>query len=360
MQWSITVGRVAGIAVRVHVTFLILLAWIGFTHYLVGGPAAAIAGLIYIVAIFGSVLLHEFGHALAARRFGVETPDITLLPIGGVARLERIPDKPKEELIVALAGPAVNVGIALILGLILYITRQTGTLSQANLMAGPLTARILWVNIMLVLFNLIPAFPMDGGRILRALLAERMSYTKATQIAASVGQAFAFLFALIGFFFNPFLIFIALFVYMGATGEVSTAQLRDFARGVPVSSVMVTRFRTLPSNATLSQAVTALLEGAQREFPIIGSDGRIAGLLSREDVIRALSEKGIHAAIDASMQSDIPIAHPSEMLANAFHRMMAGGHSAIPVVDGHGNIVGLLTRENISEMMMVQDALRKA
>ena len=245
MQWSITLGSIGGIAVRLHVTFLLLLVWIGAGHYVAGGAVAALTGLVLILAIFGSVLLHEFGHAIAARRFGVRTPDITLLPIGGVARLERLPDKPREELIVALAGPAVNVVIAGLIYLALLAIGRPVAAAPAGFFAGALLARLLYVNLWLVLFNLIPAFPMDGGRVLRAALAHRLGFARATQIAANVGQAFAFIFALLGFFFNPLLLFIALFVYLGASGEVPMAQLREFARGIPVGSVMLTRFKAL-------------------------------------------------------------------------------------------------------------------
>ena len=169
MQWSITLGSIGGIAVRLHVTFLLLLVWIGVGHYVAGGPVAAVTGLLFILSIFGSVLLHEFGHAIAARRFGVHTPDITLLPIGGVARLERIPDKPREELIVALAGPAVNVVIAGFIYLVLLTLGRPGSVTATGFFAGTLLARLLYVNLWLVLFNLIPAFPMDGGECFERL-----------------------------------------------------------------------------------------------------------------------------------------------------------------------------------------------
>src|SRR5690606_33028005 len=233
MRWSFTILRVAGTDVKIHVTFLLLLVWIGIIYYWQGGPAAAISGLVFILLIFASVLLHEFGHVAAARRYGIETPDITLLPIGGVARLKRMPDDPKQELVVALAGPAVNVLIAA--ALFLVVGTMAGPEQMVRPGAGVLLAQVLTVNVLLVLFNLLPAFPMDGGRVLRAFLAMRMSYVRATSIAARVGQGMAFLFGFVGLFTNPFLVFIALFVYLGATQESAASQMRDVTETLPLS-----------------------------------------------------------------------------------------------------------------------------
>src|SRR4051794_10663658 len=215
MGWSIRVARVAGTDVKVHVTFLLLLAWVWFTHYRVGGTEAAWQGVLFIVLLFACVVLHEFGHAFAARLYGILTPDITLLPIGGVARLQRMPDKPGQELVVALAGPAVNVVIAAVLFAVLGRTAEADEVAHLEDPRADMLARLAGVNVMLVVFNLIPAFPMDGGRVLRALLAMRMSYGRATQVAASIGQGIAFLFGFLGLLFNPLLIFIAIFIYLG-------------------------------------------------------------------------------------------------------------------------------------------------
>src|SRR5436190_9820340 len=207
MGWSLPIFRIAGIQLRIHVTFLLLIAWLAFGYYAEGGSAVAANRVIFVLLLFLCVVLHEFGHALTAKSFGINTPDITLLPIGGVARLERMPEEPRQELIIAIAGPAVNVVIAACLFLVIGSRHVfSSTVVQGNDMIG----QLLSINVMLVLFNLLPAFPMDGGRILRALLATRMSYVRATQVAANVGQGFAFLFGFIGLFGpNPWLIFIA-------------------------------------------------------------------------------------------------------------------------------------------------------
>jgi Zn-dependent protease len=223
MRSSLKVASIFGIEVRIHVTFLLYLAWIWLNYYQVAGLSGAIQGVLLILALFACVLLHEFGHAFAARAFGIRTPDITLWPFGGVARLNRIPDKPWQELIVAIAGPLVNVVIAAVL----FLIHGTAGIQQAEHLESPrvdLLAKLAWVNVILVLFNLIPAFPMDGGRVLRALLAMVMPYAQATQIAARLGQGLAILFAVFGFVYNPVLIFIAFVIFVGAQQELAMAR----------------------------------------------------------------------------------------------------------------------------------------
>ena len=224
MRSSLKVASIFGIEVRIHLTFLLFLVWIWFSYYQIAGFAGAVQGVLFILALFACVLLHEFGHAFAARGFGIETPDITLLPIGGVARLNRIPDKPWQELVVAIAGPLVNVVIAAAL---ISVIHGSAALEQLEYLESPrieLLAKLASVNVMLVLFNLIPAFPMDGGRVLRALLAMAMPYVQATQIAAWIGQGLAVVFGIFGLFGNPLLIFIAFFIFVGAQQEAAMAR----------------------------------------------------------------------------------------------------------------------------------------
>jgi Zn-dependent protease len=230
MRWSVRLGSLFGIPVYLHFTFLLLLGFVGFRQLAQGGLSWAIAGVASVAAIFGCVLLHEFGHALAARRYGIRTRDVTLLPIGGVARLERMPEDPRQELVVALAGPAVNVGIALLLGGVLFIT-------GGAVFGGSFIGQLLAINIALVLFNMLPAFPMDGGRVLRALLATRMNYSQATELAARVGRGMAFLLGIAGLFWNPMLVLIAVFVWFSAGREAAFVRQKEFWRTrSPVSS----------------------------------------------------------------------------------------------------------------------------
>jgi Zn-dependent protease len=218
--WSWRLGRIAGIDVYMHGTFLVLLAWVALSHYLEHHRIVdAVSGVLFILALFGIVVLHELGHALTARHYGIRTRDITLLPIGGVARLDRMPDDPKQELVVAFAGPVVNVVLAAALFLLMPSTTSPTILGELQQIGDGIVAKLAWVNVGLAAFNLIPAFPMDGGRVLRALLALRMDYVRATNVAAEVGRGLALMFGLVGLFANPLLIFIALFVWAGATAE---------------------------------------------------------------------------------------------------------------------------------------------
>jgi Zn-dependent protease len=225
MSWAINIGRIAGTAVRIHITFILFLGWIFFASYVAEGLQAALASLVFLVLLFACVLAHEFGHIFTARAFGVATPDVTLLPIGGVARLERIPEEPRQELLIAIAGPLVNVAIAL--GLVLAGARlQAGDLAAMDSSSVSLADRLAAVNLFLALFNMIPAFPMDGGRVLRALLATRMGYVRATEIAAKIGQGVAFALGFVGLLYDPMLIFIAIFVYLAASGEAHVVAMR--------------------------------------------------------------------------------------------------------------------------------------
>ncbi|MBS1873964.1 MAG: site-2 protease family protein [Acidobacteria bacterium] len=230
MKWSWKIAKLAGIDVYVHATFLLLLGWVAVAHRSSG--RAALEGVAFTLAIFACVLLHELGHALAARRFGIPTRDITLLPIGGVARLARMPKEPARELVVALAGPAVNVVISVGLFAWLAATGGWAPLAQLGVAGGPFLERLAIANAGLALFNLIPAFPMDGGRILRALVALRTDYARATRIASRIGQGMAILFGIAGLFGNPMLLFIALFIWMGAASENRAAQFEAAARGM--------------------------------------------------------------------------------------------------------------------------------
>jgi len=357
MQWSIPVGVVKGTVIRIHLTFVLFLAWIAVTAYSRGGQRAALEGVLFISLVFASVLLHEFGHVFAARRYGIRTPDITLLPIGGVAQMERIPEKPSEELVVALAGPAVNVVIAGVLALALGGLPHIGVGLNLENPGVSLLGRLAWVNVTLVLFNLIPAFPMDGGRVLRALLALRMSHARATRAAAGVGQVAAFGLGLAGLFGNPMLIFIALFVYMGATSEGTAAQQREASASLVALDAAVTRFEVLSPASTVANAVEHLLRTSQHDFPVVDGAGRMRGVVTRNGMIRALQATGPETPVLDAMQRDIPVIGAAQPLEEAVRLMQDGRLPAVGVVDDEGRLVGLVTPENLGELMMVQ-ALR--
>jgi Zn-dependent protease/CBS domain-containing protein len=354
--WSFNLGSFGGTQVRVHVTFVLLLAWIWFTQYQAGGTAAAWQGVAFSLAVFACVVLHEFGHALAARRYGIRTPDITLLPIGGLARLERMPEQPLQELVIAIAGPLVNVVIAGIIVVALGYTIGLDEISQIDNPRADFLARLAGVNVFLVLFNLIPAFPMDGGRVLRALLAFWLPWARATRVAATIGQGFAVLFGVLGLFYSPLLLLIAIFVYLAAAGEAQHAQLRDVARNVLVSDVMITKFSSLQRSSTLDEAVELLLATTQQEFPVVDLNGRFEGLLTRNAMIRALRDAGPATPVASAMRTDIPVTHPSKTLRDSLRTMQAAAVPAMAVADDAGRLVGLMTHENLGEMLMVSAA----
>jgi Zn-dependent protease/CBS domain-containing protein len=356
MTWSVKIGTFGGTEVRIHVTFALLLAWIWFAHYQVGGTAAAWQGVLYILAVFFCVVLHEFGHVIAARRYGIRTPDITLLPIGGLARLERMPEEPWQEFVIAIAGPLVNVAIAVIIFVALGYTVGLEQIGQIDNPRADFFARLAGVNVFLVLFNLIPAFPMDGGRVLRAVIAIWQPWSRATQIAATIGQGFAFVLGFIGLLYSPMLIFIAIFVYLAAAAEAQTAQLREVAASVLVGDVMITKFSRLERAATIDQAIELLLATTQHEFPVVDADGRFEGLLTRDAMIKALRDSGPAAPVVSAISKDIPVTHPRKSLQDSLRVMQESGASAIAVVDDAGKLVGLMTHENLGEMLMVRSA----
>jgi len=354
MTWRL--GTVAGIAVRMHATFLLLLVFVGWQHWLQDRSlASVIAGVSFILALFTCVVLHEFGHALTARRFGIATRDITLLPIGGVARLERMPDEPLQELWVALAGPAVNVVIAAALYGWLAATAGWVPTDEVDVARGPFLERLMFVNVALVGFNMIPAFPMDGGRVLRAVLATRLEYTRATQIAANLGQGIAFLFGFLGLTGNPILLFIALFVWIGAAEEASVVQMKAALAGIPVSRAMITDFRSVAPGAPLTEVVELLLRGVQQDFPVV-ADGRLVGMVLGKDLPAALQQRGGSVAVETVMRRDVPAVDSHDMLETAFRRLQAAG-TAVGAVEHAGRLVGLISLDNVGEFVMVQASL---
>ncbi len=355
MSWSFPIGRLFGSEVRIHVTFFLLLAWIGIAHYQTGGMPAAIEGVGFIVAIFACVVAHEFGHAIAARRYGIRTPDITLLPIGGLARLERMPENPRQEIVVALAGPAVNVVIAALLIAFMNARFDVQALQRLEDPGVGFLVRLASVNIFLVLFNLIPAFPMDGGRVLRAILAFWYPRPQATNLAARVGQALAFVFGFFGLMGNPMLLFIAIFVYLAATAEAQSVGLQDVSRHLGAGDAMITRFEALGPNATVADAAELLLRTTQHEFPVLDGGQRLRGILTRNAMIEALSGSGPRTPVIEAM-TQVPTVPLGARLEEALRLLQGRGAPAVGVVDGQGRLAGYLTSENVGELMMVENA----
>jgi stage IV sporulation protein FB len=357
MSWSVNIGKVAGTVVRVHITFLLFLGWIFAASYIASGAATAWNSLVFMVLLFLCVLLHEFGHIFTARAFGVTTPYVTLLPIGGVAQLERIPEQPGQEFLIAIAGPLVNVAIMLILVFVGGAHLLAGAAAAVDDTHFSMLDRLAAVNLFLVVFNLIPAFPMDGGRVLRAGLAAKLGYVRATEIAAAIGQFVAFALGFVGLLYNPILIFIAIFVYIAASSEAHMVALRAVSRGVPVSYAMMTQFATLSPEADLEQAVQTLLQTGQGEFPVVDGSDRPVGVLDRAALIRALKTLGPDARVAEAMNSEFPTIGNRTTLDQAFKLLQRESVPAVGVVDAAGRLIGLVTSETVAEMMMVQQAL---
>jgi stage IV sporulation protein FB len=301
--------------------------------------------------------VEQFGHIFTARGFGVSTPDVILLPIGGVARLERIPEQPSEEFLIAIAGPAVNVAIAAVLVVVAGANLTPDHLVAIESTKASMVDRLAEVNIFLAVFNLIPAFPMDGGRVLRALLAARFGYVRATEMAAAIGQGVAFLLGFLGLFGNPLLLFIAIFVYLAASSEAHLVAIRAMSHGVPVTAAMMTQFATLTPDEHVDAAVETLLRTSQGEFPVVDDAGRPLGLLVRSDLIRALKERGPDAKVADAMTGQIPTLSHRSCLDEAFRLLKEKSAPAVGIIDASDRLVGLVTSETIGEMLMLHRAM---
>ncbi len=358
MRWSWRIGRFAGIDLYIHATFLLLIAWVVILHWIGGRTIqGVISGVLFVIVLFACVVLHEFGHALTARHFGIPTKDITLLPIGGVSRFERLPEKPWQEFWMAIAGPIVNLVIGVAIWLSLFLTSGFKPITTLSLTNGPFFERMMVANFTLAIFNLIPAFPMDGGRILRALLALRMDHVRATQAAAAIGQALALIFGLIGLFADPFLLFIALFVWIGAAHESHSVQIKEAFSGIPIRNAMQTNVTVLQTSNTIGDAVRTMLAGAQHDFPVMWGD-TVMGILTRGNLLAGLQEFGPDEAVTKAMTREFETADPNEMLELVLNRLAGSKTRCMPVMQD-GRLAGLVTLENLGEYLMVQNALQR-
>ena len=357
MSWSIKLFRIKGIEIRVHLTFVLILIWAasrwGVT--MKGGTAGALYGILVILLLFVCVTIHELAHSLTAMRFGVKVRNITLLPIGGLSQMEEMPKKPSEELRMSLAGPLSNFVIAAVLLLLSIplnfqaevsagrMSQVMGSVSWEGLLAYLITA-----NLMLGLFNLLPAFPMDGGRVLRSLLAMRMDHAKATATAAAAGQGLAWVMGLIGVLSGAWtLVIIAVFIYLGAGQEGRMVEVKNVLGELRVRQAMTTECQGLSPDQPLSAAVDLILRGFQTVFPVL-EEGRLAGVLTEADLVSAFKQYGPEVAIKMAMRTDVPTADPDGSLFEAQRLMAEKRLRALPVVR-EGRLVGLLTPQDVSE-----------
>lgn len=347
---TIATVHLLGVPVRLHFTFVLLFVFLVVAG--IGEGQSGLANAVYIAALFGSVVLHELAHALVGRRYGVRTLEIVMFPIGGVARLAQ-PPKPRQEFWIAAAGPLVNLAIAA--GLAGALVWRGGLLPLEGLVRptdANLLERIAGGNLVLAAFNLLPAFPMDGGRILRSVLALRRPPEQATRLAARAGQFLAIGLGLYGLLAaNYLLVFIAFFVYLGAAQESAAAVGRILTQGTPVRGAMVTDFRTLSHGDTVRHAANLLLATSQQDFPVMYGEQTI-GLLGRSALLRAMAATGPESYVAGAMNRDFVRVAPDQDLAETIPLLTQAG-SCVLVMDGE-KLVGLLTSENLSEFLLLR------
>lgn len=345
MTWSFPIGRLLGSQLRIHATFFLLLLWVGVTAYGAGGTYAALVNVSYVLLLFACVIAHEYGHALMARRFGIRTPDITLLPIGGMARLERMPEKPGREILVALAGPAVNVVI--FLALWLWVGLSPRTPLSGGMSFATLPEQIAMLNLILALFNMIPAFPMDGGRVLRATLSIFMARVTATKVASLVGQGVAIVGAAYGLWTGQLiLVLIAVFIFMAARAENNDVALRDRLKGMVARDVMITEYTPLRPGDGIEVARLTLQRSGHAALPVKDfASGRVVGVISEQ----ALDDANSDETVEGVMQRQIPAVPPETPLARTLR--LVGSAPMVAVVSKDGTMTGFLTQARVGEVL---------
>jgi Zn-dependent protease/CBS domain-containing protein len=355
MQWSFKLGKIFGIQFQIHVTFLFLLVFI-FLAGLRRGPEQALLGVFFICAIFACVLIHEIGHSLIARRFGIEAKSITLLPIGGVATMEEIPEKPGQEIAISIVGPFINLAIAGIL--YLFIGTWSGMITPSLYpdSVQDLFTRLIGINIILAAFNLIPAFPMDGGRVLRGILSLKMGFVRATTTAVFIGQGFSMFFIFYGLFFNWWLSLIGIFLFIGAGGEKQHVMLQSILHRVQAGEVMATDFHSLHPDDPLTRALEHIYHGCQQDFPVVGSKG-IEGVLTRMGILSVIHEKGVIVPVSEVMDRQFHYVDPRTPLDEVYQYLLSHNKTTMPVLENE-KLRGMLSLDGISRYLMIQTALK--
>ena len=357
--WSWRLGSIAGIPIRVHVTLILLLGWIAVSYWLVGiGPRATAAGVLLFVTVFAIIVVHELGHALVARAFGVRTRDILLLPIGGIASLERIPERPAQELAIAVVGPAINLALAAMLWVGIALVGGPIDPMAATTIGQAFAAQLLWINLVLAAFNLLPAFPLDGGRALRAVLASRIDRDRATAIAAAAGKALAAVLAVFGIAFNAWLIVIAFVVWIGAQRERELVRIRSSLAGVPAREVMTRRIDLIDIDESLASAASRMVDGGSSILPVV-DHGRMVGAVTRGDLAEAMLDAGPDAPIASAPRHDVVRVMPNQPLDQVLDELQAAPDAIAVVVDGELP-VGLVTPEQLAMYVALHPARASA
>jgi Zn-dependent protease/predicted transcriptional regulator len=359
MKNSLNLGTFAGIKVQIHWTFWLLIAWIIVREIMLGNDLLSMVwSTTFVGVLFFCVVLHEYGHALTARRFGIGTESITLLPIGGIASLEDMPENPWQEFLVAIAGPAVNIAIAILLIPLVpienYMNLSTEEMQQVlgTIKAGNFLFYLLSANIILVLFNIIPAFPMDGGRVFRALLSMRMNRVKATKIAAGTGQFLAMVFFFIGIFGNPILLLIGVFIFFGAQAESSMTEQMSLLHGYKVKDAMMTNITVVSPDDTLQKMIDILIDGTEKHFIVADQEG-VKGVLYQDQLLRGVQTHSRDTSVQEMMAQNFETVQPDDDLDIILKKLRRGGRSYFPVVE-KGDVKGSLDMENVNEFISVQ------
>ena len=361
MKGSFKLGTIAGIDVFLHWTFSLLIIYIVFINYKAGQNIVQIAwSVLFILCVFATVLLHELGHALTAKKFNIKTNDITLLPIGGIASLEKLPEKPSEELMIAFAGPMVNIALALLLSFFIQypnnpeemIAQLSGGINGNNFLLN-----FYLVNMVLALFNLIPAFPMDGGRMLRAVLSYKLKRNVATKIAARIGQIVAIGFIVLGFSYNPFLIFIGIFVIMAAQIETNYTDSKYILKGHKVREILMKQYPTIDCNETLDTAVKMMLD-SQNKYFLVTKNGILLGTINRDQIIEALSKKDAESNISSIMDRNLIYLEANSLLEDVFELIYKHKSTLMLVIEDN-RFIGTLDMENLLEFIMVNEVKAK-
>ena len=360
MKYAVDLGKPFGIRVSVHWTFLLIIAWVVFIDLQQGLNISQIAySVLFVLSIFVCVVLHELSHSLMARRYGINTRGITLLPIGGVADLEKMPEDPRQELAVSLAGPLMNVAIALLLWIFLSVAGAMN-LDPSNFQEithSNFLMILMFANLMLAIFNLIPAFPMDGGRVFRSLLALKMARDDATYVAMNIGKVFAFFIAVWGIYANPFLIFIAIFIYIGAQREYEMVKYSSVLSRYTVNDVLMHEYTPLHPDDPIKRAVDILLDGPEQRF-IVTEEDQIKGILTRNDIIQGLTRYDQEDAVRKIMNTQVTTFSSGTSLEKAYEQMRNQQISMAPVLEGE-QLSGLIDLDNINEFLMVRRAMRR-
>ena len=357
MRWAVTIGRVFGITVRLHVTFLLLLGFIGYGGYVDAGLGGATWALLWACSIFACIIFHELGHSVVAQQLGVDVNSITLLPIGGVAALKRIPENPWHELAITLAGPMVNAAIAVVLLPFTGLPTHYFLVSLPHNLPGLLQALVA-ANIALFLFNFIPAFPMDGGRLLRAVLALLTTYRRATVIATTVGQGLAILFILAGLKWSLMLILIGAFIFIAAEGEEKIVKMRSLLRDLDVAEVMTRDFVTLTPQDTIARGLTCVYQTGQDDFPVV-EDGQLLGVATRQAMVDAVNTRGAEVSVGEILDANVPIVSAQDKVTRVYDDFISEHGVSVPVMND-GELVGMLAPENISRYLLVQASLKSS